>query len=228
MRNLLLRAAVLTALGGTASAQQPPPDEKLSHEQIKKTVDSHVADIKACMKENGAVTGKLVLVFGVLPNGHTGDVKVKEASSNAGLDKCIAAGFRKWVFPARKGGPFQGVEYPLVFTAPKPAAPPPPQTSPEEQKQVEGVINSHMPEVRRCYEDGLLEKSDLAGVLNTDIIIAPAGNVADTKVVDNSVKAPKVEKCILDSVKKWTFPKHSGPQNMVVTYPFVLKLENKK
>jgi TonB family protein len=220
----LLGAVAMAALGGVAFAQTPPTntDEKLSHEQIKKTVDAHVGDLKDCMKENGGkAEGKLVIRFGVMPNGHTGDVKVAENSSNAALDKCIAKAFGRWVFPARKAGPFQGVDYPFTFSTPKP--PPPPPVNEEEMKAVQGVINSHMPEVRKCYEDALLKKDDLKGEVDIDIVIAPTGSVASTKIVNTTTKFPMVENCINGLIPKWMFSKRKDPGNLTITYPFVLK-----
>jgi TonB family protein len=221
MKILLPLVVAVAAAGTPAFAEAPPAEEKLSHQQIKATVDSHVADLKACINDHGAATGRVVLLFGVLPDGHTADVKVKEGSSNAGLDKCIAAGFRKWVFPARKSGPFQGVEYPLVFTVP-----PPIKENPEEQKQMEAVVQSHVGDVRGCYEQGLKDNEELGGTITVQIVVAPAGNVAEAKTVNNSTKSPKVEQCITGAAKKWQFPKHVG--NITLTYPFVLKAENKR
>jgi TonB family protein len=225
MKNFLLSVVAVAAAGTPAFAQAPPAgaaEEKLSQQQIKATVDSHVADLKACMKEHGAATGRVVLVFGVLPDGKTSDVKIKEASSNGGLDKCIAAGFRRWVFPARKAGPFQGVEYPLQFAAP----PPPPKENPEEQKQLEGVVQSHVGDVRGCYEQGLQENEELKGTVTTQIVIAPAGNVSQAKIVKSELQSDKVARCITDAIKKWQFPKHTGTADVIITYPFVLKAEN--
>jgi TonB family protein len=226
----LLGAVAMAALSGLAHGQAPPPgtpEEKLSHEQIKKTVDAHVGDLKDCMKENGGkAEGKLVVRFGVLPNGHTGDVKIIENSSNAGLDKCIAKAFGRWVFPQRKAGPFQGVDYPFTFSAPKP--PPPAVVSPEEMKGVEGVINSHMPEVRKCYEDALMKKDDLKGEVDIEMVIAPAGTVSGTKIVNTTVKFPMVENCINGLIPKWVFAKRTNPGNLTITYPFVLKGLEKK
>jgi TonB family protein len=222
MKNhLLLGAVAMAALGGVALAQTPPPEEKLSHDQIKKTVDSHVDDLKSCMKESGKAEGKLVIRFGVLPNGHTGDVKIAEASSNSAVDKCIAKAFARWVFPARKAGPFQGVDYPFTFSVPKP--PPAPVVSPEEMKGVEGVINSHMPEVRKCYEDALMKKDDLKGEVDIEMVITPTGSVSTTKIVSTTVKYPMVENCINGLIPKWVFAKRTNPGNLTITYPFVLK-----
>jgi TonB family protein len=220
--------ALVMVLGSVTFAQAPPQtkiEEKLSDSQIKVTVDAHVADIKSCMKESGNVTGKLVLVFGVLPDGHTGDYKVKQASSNAALDKCIVAAFKRWQFPKRKAGPFQGVEYPLVFSAPK--AKPQEPVGTLDRSQIEGTINGHMPEVRSCYDDALLKKADLEGVVTMDITVGTSGAVIGTKIASTTANFPSVESCINEHVKKWTFPKPQGG-NVVISYPFVMKLEKKK
>jgi hypothetical protein len=216
----LLGAVGMAALGVSFARAQAPAEEKLSPAQIKSTVDSNVGAIKECLKGQ-PVEGKLVLIFGVMPSGKPEDVKVKHASSNPAVDKCIAGAFRKFSFPKRTAGPFQGVEYPLMFSPPKEE-----KGNPEEQKQLEQVVVDHMYQVRSCYEDGLLKKSDLAGVLNTAIVIGPSGKVSEAKIVDNSLKDAAVEKCITDAIKSWQFPKHTG--DVTINYPFVLKRENKK
>src|SRR5262249_35946805 len=132
--------------------------------------------------------------------------------------------FTRWTFPKRSGGPIQGVDYPLVFAPPQ--APPPP-TSPEGMKAVEGGINGPMAGGKKGYEEARKGKADLVGEVDIDITIAPAGSVSGTKMTKTTAKFAKVETCINDSVKKWTFPKHSGG-DVTIGYPFVLKAPEKK
>ena len=230
MKRFLLASVAATALGGAAFAQSQPPktEETLTHDQIKATVDSHVADLKACMKENGAVTGKVIVNFGVMPNGHVVDSKAKEHSSNAGLDKCIVGAFAKWPFPKRgPGAPIQGVDYPLVFTVPKVVPPPP--LSEQEQKDIALAIQGHSAEVKKCYEAAKEEKPDLEGIVNIDITIAQNGKVLDSQIRDSTLKFPKVENCINDALKKWTLPQRQVAGNITVGYPFkLIKVEKKK
>ena len=60
-------------------------------------------------------TGKLVVEFGILPNGKVTDQKPKERSSNAALDRCITAAFAGWTFPKPPGGGSAVVTYPFVL-----------------------------------------------------------------------------------------------------------------
>jgi TonB family protein len=209
-----------------ALGAEAPPEEKLSHDQISSTVNAHIADVKACMKEHGSVTGQLIVEFGVLPTGTVVDAKAKQASSNGALDKCIVGAFRKWTFPKRPGGPIQGVAYPLTFTAPKPAPPPPPMSE-DEQKQIAAVFGGHLPEVKKCYETALADKAGLEGEIDMDVVIAAGGNVVKTSVKKKTVESPKLEQCLGDAVLKWTFPKHTGNE-LTIGYPFVFKGTEKK
>ena len=79
-RFTVLSLLVLSGSAAWAAPAGPPP---LSHEEIKEVVDSHIADLKTCMGQHGGATGKLVVEFGILPNGKVTDQKPKERSSNA-------------------------------------------------------------------------------------------------------------------------------------------------
>src|SRR5205807_7512964 len=92
-------AAGTAALSGAARA-----DEPLTHDEIKQTVDSHLADVKGCLKQHGAATGKLVVKFAIQPSGRVENPAPEHASSNAALDKCIAAPSLKSQFPKPRGG----------------------------------------------------------------------------------------------------------------------------
>jgi TonB family protein len=84
------------------------------------------------------------------------------------------------------------------------------------------IIGRHINEVRFCYEQELNSRPDLQGRVAVKFIISPTGAV-QTAAVDNSdMGNPKVEQCIAQSVRRWTFPAPEGGGIVVVTYPFVL------
>lgn len=84
------------------------------------------------------------------------------------------------------------------------------------------IIHRHINEVRFCYEQELNQRPDLEGRVSIKFIISPTGAV-QTAVIDNStVNNAKVDNCIAQAVRRWTFPAPEGGGIVVVTYPFVL------
>jgi pSer/pThr/pTyr-binding forkhead associated (FHA) protein len=84
------------------------------------------------------------------------------------------------------------------------------------------IIGRHINEVRFCYEQELNTRPDLQGRISIKFIISPTGAV-QTAAVDNSdMGNAKVEQCIAQSVRRWTFPAPEGGGIVVVSYPFVL------
>ena len=211
---ITLGLATLAASAGALAAEANPP---LSHEQIKSTVDSHLSEIKGCMKQHGSATGKLVVKFGILPTGKTVDAAPEHKSSNAALDACIAALFLKWEFPKPRGGVNMGVVYPFVFS--KPAT--------LDDKQVVDTLHAHQPDVKACYDQALKAKPGLAGKLEVTFTVAPSGQVAASKILSSTLGSPPLEACILAKTKTWQFPKPTGDGNFNFTFPFELNPEKR-
>ncbi len=85
------------------------------------------------------------------------------------------------------------------------------------------IIGRHINEVRFCYEQELNTRPDLQGRISIKFIISPTGAV-QTAAVDNSdMGNAKVEQCIAQAVRRWTFPAPEGGGIVVVSYPFVLQ-----
>ncbi|MEM6962478.1 MAG: AgmX/PglI C-terminal domain-containing protein, partial [Myxococcota bacterium] len=84
------------------------------------------------------------------------------------------------------------------------------------------VIQRHLNEVRFCYEQELNARPDLEGRVTVTFIIAPTGGV-QTAVVNNSqLGSARVEGCIANAVRRWTFPAPEGGGIVRVNYPFML------
>ncbi len=92
--------------------------------------------------------------------------------------------------------------------------------------QIAGVINRHIGEVIYCYEKGLQVKPKLSGRVGVNFTINGQGRVSAAGVGSSSLGDPSVEGCILNRLRKWSFPKPVGGVNVKVTYPFVLKRVN--
>ena len=63
-------------------------------------------------------------------------------------------------------------------------------------------------------------RPELAGRVVTSFTIATTGRVLGSAVTDSSLRAPDVERCIAEAVRRWEFP--STQQMANVSYPFVL------
>src|SRR5581483_1802546 len=213
MKTTLIVLTAACALGGLCGAARA--DEPLIYDEIKQTVDSHLADVKACLKQHGAATGKLVVKFAIQPNGHVENPAPSVWSSNPALDKCIAAQFAKWEFPKPRGGVLMGVVYPFMFA-------PPPAPANLTDQQVLDTVRAHVADIKGCYDAALKTKNDLAGTVSVQFTVGPTGQVAETKLHESSAKHPALETCIVGKTKTWMFPKPTGAGNFVFNYPFVL------
>jgi len=84
------------------------------------------------------------------------------------------------------------------------------------------VIRSHIQEVKFCYESELVRRPDLYGRVTVQFTITPQGSVASSAIESSTLHDSQVEKCIAQSVRRWTFPKPEDGGVVLVTYPFVL------
>lgn len=84
------------------------------------------------------------------------------------------------------------------------------------------VVLRNLPQVNRCYEQGLSTNPHAAGRVSVRFVIAPGGSVLGAAVADDTVGIPAVGECISNAVRRWNFtvPADSGP--ITVTYPFSL------
>lgn len=85
------------------------------------------------------------------------------------------------------------------------------------------IIGRHINEVRFCYEQELNQRPDLQGRVGVKFIISPTGAVQTAATASSTMGNAKVENCIVDAVRRWTFPSPEGGGIVVVTYPFVLE-----
>jgi TonB family protein len=84
------------------------------------------------------------------------------------------------------------------------------------------VIQRHINEVRFCYEQQLNARPDLEGRVMVSFIIAPSGAVQSAAVGNTTINNSNVEACIVQAVRRWTFPAPDGGGVVGVNYPFVL------
>ena len=85
------------------------------------------------------------------------------------------------------------------------------------------VVRRHLPEVRHCYEQGLVGNPSLEGRVTVSWIVSPTGAVQSANVVNSSLSNGRVESCVEQAVRRWTFPQPEGGGTVGVNYPFVLQ-----
>jgi TonB family protein len=92
-----------------------------------------------------------------------------------------------------------------------------------DKELIRGVIRTHLLEVKRCYEAGLVTSPLIQGRVMIRFTIGAGGDVVAAVVQRSTLGAPAVEECIAASVRAWKFPPPSGGGIVMVSYPFLLK-----
>jgi TonB family protein len=85
---------------------------------------------------------------------------------------------------------------------------------------IDAVMKASAKSLRTCYQQELARSPELAGRIVVKFLISPAGSVTSASIVSTTMKSPRVESCIVSTIKQLTFPaKAVGTAS--VTYPFI-------
>jgi TonB family protein len=82
------------------------------------------------------------------------------------------------------------------------------------------IIRRHINEVKYCYESELTKKADLSGRISVQFTIAATGQVIASVLQSSTMGNIRVENCVVQSVRRWEFPKPMGGGIVIVSYPF--------
>lgn len=85
------------------------------------------------------------------------------------------------------------------------------------------VVRAHINEVRYCYNQGLGKDPNLKGRVAVQFTIGATGKVTSSVVGEQDIKDPGVSSCIVQAVRRWTFPRPASGGAVIVTYPFILQ-----
>ena len=69
--------------------------------------------------------------------------------------------------------------------------------------------------VRGCYERQLKRQPKLEGQMSVQFTIGAKGKVVKVKVVDDTMKSRRLNRCVTRNVSKWTFPKPQDGKVMI-------------
>lgn len=117
---------------------------------------------------------------------------------------------------------------PPATVAPTVASPPPPATAEikpgtVDVKGVRATVRAHGGEVQACYDRARLEVRDLQGRISIEAAVNPVGQVTSARLTGSTVASHRLEGCLLEAFRTWTFPQPAGGVPGVLSYNFVFK-----
>jgi TonB family protein len=87
---------------------------------------------------------------------------------------------------------------------------------------VRRIIRRHINEVRYCYEAELLRRPTLGGRVLVQFTVAASGQVVASGLQNSTLGNHQVDRCIVEAVRRWDFPRPLDGSIVIVSYPFVL------
>jgi hypothetical protein len=88
---------------------------------------------------------------------------------------------------------------------------------------IDVIIRRRQDRIRLCYERQLNFNPKLSGKVAIHFVIGKDGTVLESRLLEDTMKNASVNKCILNEVRSWTFPKPQGGLSQPVDYPFVFE-----
>jgi hypothetical protein len=83
---------------------------------------------------------------------------------------------------------------------------------------IESALLEKKVDFKNCYLK--IAPTEPSGAFRVHFVILPEGNVSIAEIQDDSLKAPPVENCVLDTLKQIQFPKSAKNGRIEVMYPF--------
>jgi hypothetical protein len=96
-------------------------------------------------------------------------------------------------------------------------------TSSMDKELVRRVIEAHRAQARYCYERALTSNPGLWGKVVLQWTIDADGHATKAHVKETTLGNTEVERCLVDKISTWVFPKPIGGGTVIVNYPFVFK-----
>lgn len=88
------------------------------------------------------------------------------------------------------------------------------------------VVRAKLPEVRGCFEAGLVGDPSLAGRVALRFTIDAAGRVRDPTIVEDQLASGSVAACLLEQILAWQFPLPRAGRELTIVYPFHFTAED--
>jgi hypothetical protein len=84
--------------------------------------------------------------------------------------------------------------------------------------EIESALLAKKSDFKNCYLK--IAPTEPSGAFRVHFVILPEGNVSTATIEDDSLKAPVVENCVIDTLKQIQFPKSAKNGRIEVMYPF--------
>ncbi len=85
------------------------------------------------------------------------------------------------------------------------------------------IIQRNNNQIKYCYEKMLATDPKLKGKVVVRFVIDANGKVTAASIASSTVSSPKLEACLLKTIKRLTFPSVAGGGAIVVNYPFIFQ-----
>ena len=86
------------------------------------------------------------------------------------------------------------------------------------------VVRRHQSEIKFCYESELSKQPDMSGKVTVAWTISATGSVEMAQIAESGLGNQKVEDCIVQRVKRWTFPEPRGGEEVAITFPWIFNV----
>jgi Ca-activated chloride channel family protein len=91
------------------------------------------------------------------------------------------------------------------------------------KEPIRRIIRRQVNAFRACYERELQSNPNLAGKVVVKFVIDGTGKVSSASIAESTLNSKPVEQCLLQAIRRLTFPQPPGGEVIVVTYPFTFK-----
>ena len=90
------------------------------------------------------------------------------------------------------------------------------------------INRRHANEVKYCYQKELQKKPGLAGAIEVSYTIDARGMVSASSLVSSTMSSPAVERCVVQAVRRWLYPKPGDGKPAQVSVTWTMWVEKKK
>jgi TonB family protein len=87
---------------------------------------------------------------------------------------------------------------------------------------IKKVIDAHLADIESCHEGDDAGHPSQEGKVVVLFTISTKGDVSEAEIESSTVDDQDIEACIVEHVKKWTFPPPASGRPIPVRYPFSL------
>lgn len=215
--SLTLTAVVACAASPKPAAVSQPPTTatavqgELDPAMVARYIRSQLVRVKACwelsLRTNPTLSGRIVMHWTVDLDGVPRQVGVESSTMQpSAVPGCLRTLIEGWRFPKPTGGSVE-VSFPFVFQPYGGSAQPHAGGGkPPNPADIVRVINANRAEIKKCYQDALLEDRRLTdGKITVKVGIDTSGQV--TKIaIEGPLEFHSLEPCLKDRIELWIFP----------------------